>query len=162
MEVLAEVVRSGLVESWHRGVAVRVDAAGEVVWSLGDFLLQSTGTTQTSGSVTLVVRVNDSVPGNLAFIDNTATIGDNAGQTASADASTPIPADMTIVKLVSAHLTVPDAPLTYTLIITNNGPGLARDVTLTDTLPEGVSFVSASSGFVGLRPMAATSRPARS
>jgi L-asparaginase II len=36
VEVLAEVVRSGLVESRHRGVAVRVDAAGDVVWSLGD------------------------------------------------------------------------------------------------------------------------------
>lgn len=36
MEVLAEVVRSGLVESRHRGVAVRVDAAGEVVWSIDD------------------------------------------------------------------------------------------------------------------------------
>lgn len=36
MEVLAEVVRSGLVESRHRGVAVRVDPSGEVVWSLGD------------------------------------------------------------------------------------------------------------------------------
>ncbi|MET1038544.1 MAG: asparaginase [Aeromicrobium sp.] len=36
MEVLAEVVRSGLVESRHRGVAVGVDPAGEVVWSLGD------------------------------------------------------------------------------------------------------------------------------
>ncbi|MBP2389323.1 asparaginase [Aeromicrobium fastidiosum] len=36
METLAEVVRSGLVESRHRGVAVRVDSDGEVVWSLGD------------------------------------------------------------------------------------------------------------------------------
>ena len=36
MEVLAEVVRSGLVESRHRGVGVGVDPAGEVVWSLGD------------------------------------------------------------------------------------------------------------------------------
>ena len=36
MDVLAEVVRSGLVESRHRGVAVGVDPAGEVVWSLGD------------------------------------------------------------------------------------------------------------------------------
>jgi L-asparaginase II len=36
VEVLAEVVRSGLVESRHRGVAVRVDPSGEVVWSLGD------------------------------------------------------------------------------------------------------------------------------
>lgn len=36
MDVLAEVVRSGLVESRHRGVIVRIDAAGEVVWSVGD------------------------------------------------------------------------------------------------------------------------------
>jgi L-asparaginase II len=36
MDVLAEVVRSGLVESRHRGVAVRVDPPGEVVWSVGD------------------------------------------------------------------------------------------------------------------------------
>jgi L-asparaginase II len=36
VEVLAEVVRSGLVESRHRGVAVRVDPSGDVVWSLGD------------------------------------------------------------------------------------------------------------------------------
>lgn len=36
VEVLAEVVRSGLVESRHRGVAVRVDPAGDVVWALGD------------------------------------------------------------------------------------------------------------------------------
>lgn len=36
MDVLVEVVRSGLVESNHRGVAVRVDRSGEVTWSLGD------------------------------------------------------------------------------------------------------------------------------
>lgn len=36
VEVLAEVVRSGLVESRHRGVAVGVDPSGEVRWSLGD------------------------------------------------------------------------------------------------------------------------------
>jgi L-asparaginase II len=36
MDVLVEVVRSGLVESRHRGVAVRVDPRGDVLWSLGD------------------------------------------------------------------------------------------------------------------------------
>jgi L-asparaginase II len=36
VEVLAEVVRSGLVESRHRGVGVGVDPAGEVIWSIGD------------------------------------------------------------------------------------------------------------------------------
>ncbi|MGH3456640.1 asparaginase [Aeromicrobium sp.] len=35
MDVLVEVVRSGFVESRHRGVAVRVDADGEVMWSTG-------------------------------------------------------------------------------------------------------------------------------
>jgi L-asparaginase II len=36
VDVLAEVVRSGLVESRHRGVAVGVGPGGEVTWSIGD------------------------------------------------------------------------------------------------------------------------------
>ena len=36
MDVLVEVVRSGLVEDRHRGVAVRVDPHGDVLWSIGD------------------------------------------------------------------------------------------------------------------------------
>lgn len=36
MDVIAEVERSGLVESRHRGVAVRVDADGAVVWAIGE------------------------------------------------------------------------------------------------------------------------------
>lgn len=36
MDVVAEVMRSGLVESRHRGIAVRVGPDGEVVWSHGD------------------------------------------------------------------------------------------------------------------------------
>lgn len=36
MDVVAEVVRSGFVENRHRGVVVRVDAQGTVLWSLGD------------------------------------------------------------------------------------------------------------------------------
>lgn len=36
MQVFAEVVRSGLVESSHRGIVVQVDSAGAVVHSWGD------------------------------------------------------------------------------------------------------------------------------
>ena len=36
--------------------------------------------------------------------------------------------------------------LTYTLTVTNGGPAAAAGVTITDTLPAGVTFVSASAG----------------
>ena len=36
MEVLVEVTRSGVVEDRHRGIAVRVDADGGVLWAIGD------------------------------------------------------------------------------------------------------------------------------
>ncbi len=36
MQVVAEVVRSGFVESRHRGTLVRVDADDRIVWSIGD------------------------------------------------------------------------------------------------------------------------------
>lgn len=36
MDVIAEVERSGLVESRHRGVVVRVDAEGAVIWAIGE------------------------------------------------------------------------------------------------------------------------------
>ncbi len=36
MEILAELTRSGFVEGHHRGAIVRIDATGEVQWSLGD------------------------------------------------------------------------------------------------------------------------------
>jgi uncharacterized repeat protein (TIGR01451 family) len=40
----------------------------------------------------------------------------------------------------------PRAPLTYTLVTTNNGPNAAPDAHVLDALPTGVTFVSASAG----------------
>ena len=45
---------------------------------------------------------------------------------------------------------MPGRHLTYTLTVTNLGPASASSVTLTDTLPAGVDFVSASPGCVNL------------
>lgn len=55
------------------------------------------------------------------------------------------PADLAIVKSNSAGLAaLPNTNLTYTLNVTNNGPGVATGVTVTDALPAGVTFVSAT------------------
>ena len=55
-------------------------------------------------------------------------------------------ADLAISKTDSPDPAVAGEPLTYTLDVDNNGPHIALDVIVTDTLPVGVSFVSGSAG----------------
>jgi len=49
-----------------------------------------------------------------------------------------------LVKTVSATQAVPGTTLTYLLYFNNTGQGLAKTVSITDTMPTGVTFVSAS------------------
>ena len=53
-------------------------------------------------------------------------------------------ADLSVTKADSADPVALGDNLTYTITVTNNGPALATGVTLTDTLPPGVTFVSAT------------------
>jgi uncharacterized repeat protein (TIGR01451 family) len=54
-------------------------------------------------------------------------------------------ADLAIEKSASPSPGVPGADVTYTLKVTNKGPDTAENTVVLDTLPEGLSFVSASS-----------------
>ena len=54
-------------------------------------------------------------------------------------------ADLSVVKTDSPDPATVGATLTYTIVVTNNGPSIATAVTVTDTLPANVAFVSASS-----------------
>ncbi len=51
-------------------------------------------------------------------------------------------ADLGIAVTVSPDPATAGSNLTYTITVTNNGPGVATEVSVTDTLPSGVSFVS--------------------
>ena len=53
-------------------------------------------------------------------------------------------ADVSVSKTASPNPGVAGAALTYRLVVTNNGPASATNVNLTDTLPSGVSFGSAT------------------
>jgi uncharacterized repeat protein (TIGR01451 family) len=55
-------------------------------------------------------------------------------------------ADMAVTETASPSPAVAAQNLTYTLAITNQGTAVASGVTVTDTLPAGVTFVSASPG----------------
>ena len=51
-------------------------------------------------------------------------------------------ADLALTKTANPDPAPAGGPLVYTLIVTNNGPTTANNVTLTDTLPAGVTFQS--------------------
>jgi uncharacterized repeat protein (TIGR01451 family) len=55
-------------------------------------------------------------------------------------------ADLSIAKRPDAPEAIPGRPLTYDLVVTNNGPDQAGNAAVTDRLPAGVTFVSASNG----------------
>jgi uncharacterized repeat protein (TIGR01451 family) len=57
----------------------------------------------------------------------------------------PAEADLVITKTIDNARTRPGEAVTYTLTVTNNGPSSASNVSLTDRLPAGLSFVSAVS-----------------
>jgi uncharacterized repeat protein (TIGR01451 family) len=54
-------------------------------------------------------------------------------------------ADLSVTKKASSPAKI-GSPLTYTITVQNAGPGGATGVTMTDTLPSGVAFVSATTG----------------
>src|SRR5207302_4082967 len=53
-------------------------------------------------------------------------------------------ADLAVTKTAFPNPVPLGTNLTYTVTVTNNGPSAATGVTLTDTLPAGVRFVSAT------------------
>lgn len=105
---------------------------GSAVYTVAATILSSaTGTLSNSVTVTEPPGVTDPTPGN-----NSATDSDTL------DPQT----DLSIAKLDSPDPVTAGSSLTYTVTVTNNGPSDALAVTLTDTLPSGVTFVSSTPG----------------
>lgn len=94
---------------------------------------------------TITATIN---PAATTALSNTATVtatGDTvpANNTSTAVVTTLTPnADLGVTKSVSTANAQPGDQLTYTILVTNNGPSVAQGVTLTDVLPAGVTFVS--------------------
>jgi len=120
-----------------------VGGTGLVVWFLGTQNPPLVGVL--TGVVTMVVRVDSAVLSGTD-IYNAVIITDTQGITGTDDITTPVEAltDLTVVKTDSHDPVIPGTLLTYTLVVTNNGPSDADNVVVTDTLPPEVSFVTAT------------------
>lgn len=107
-----------------------------VIWDLGNRLPGETGTVQ------LVVKTDISVP-NGTVIPNTAKISAESIDPvfAAADVKTATAPTLQITKTINATYINPGDPVTYTVKVKNIGTDIAKNVTLTDTLPTGFTFV---------------------
>ena len=100
----------------------------------------------TSKTSTLSLATGLSTPVN----NHSLTINAQSGSTthsiqAALNVVSPTSADLSLTKTASPNPGQTGVSLSYRITATNNGPAVATNVTVTDTLPPGVAFVSATS-----------------
>jgi len=108
----------------------------------------SNGVTRT---ITVIVNVKPDTPDgaiivNNASVDSDALDPDNSDNVDSSPATVQARADLRITKTDSPDPVIAGANLTYVLSITNLGPSTARTVVVADTLPAGLTYLSATIG----------------
>ena len=106
------------------------------------------GTLDSGASAQVTLTVVPSVSGVLV---NDVTVGgvelDPVLSNNTAQAHTTVGvADLALIKVGEPDPVLVGGTLTYTLLVTNNGPDPATGARLTDTLPAGVTFVSVTAG----------------
>ena len=103
-------------------------------------------------AVTVLVNVLESAPGTIV---NTGVTGgggetnltnDRSSDTVAISSS----ADVAILKDVLPTSTPAGVDVTYTMVVTNNGPSTAKGVQVSDPLPAGIAFVSVAPAACGL------------
>jgi len=111
----------------------------------------ATLTAGTSATFSIVVQIAVAAP--LGPSSNTATVTTSSPDPNPANnSSTAITtialatADLSITKTPSPGPFGTGLPLTYTIVVTNGGPNTATGVTVTDILPPGTTFQSATPG----------------
>jgi uncharacterized repeat protein (TIGR01451 family) len=118
-------------------------AAGSVTWALPDLDAGD------STTVTVIVLVASS---QTATLSATASISadqpdtDTSNDTATEPTDVTTSADLSLVKQAGDDAVAGGDQITYTIAVSNLGPSDAQSVTITDPLPDGVAFVSATDG----------------
>ncbi len=111
----------------------------------------ATGSANTA-NFSLVLQVNAGTPSGTNITEtDTATAGNIVPSISSNTASALVlvananSADMAIVKTATPNPVTEGTPLIYSLAVTNNGPASATNVTVTDTLPSPLTYLSSTS-----------------
>jgi len=122
---------------------IAVFSAGVVTADFG------TITAGASATLVFVVTVSAATPdgtliSNTADVTATTTDPDLLDNSITQTTAVNAEADLSVVKTDSPDPVIAGNDLTYTIIVTNNGPSDAQSVDLSDVLPAGTTFVSLS------------------
>ena len=151
LPTLALLLVTGLVLGFNAGPAFAQVQVPEV----GSFTLPA------GESVTIEFKadINDPFPTTESSVSNQGTVTFGTSGTVLTDdpdvAGTNNPTVTPVIQEIDADLSIAKSgptqvatggTITYTLMVSNSGPDAAPNVVVTDTLPSGVTFVSASLG----------------
>ena len=123
------------------------NGSGTVTWpTMTNFVAGAT----TNFTVTIIAPTNSVSLTNTVSSTATSTDPDASNNNGSATeaqviSSVTASADLAVTKTGPASV-VGGTSLSYTITVTNKGPSAATELVVTDTLPGGVTFVSASAG----------------
>ncbi|MDO5728377.1 MAG: DUF11 domain-containing protein [Actinomycetaceae bacterium] len=121
-------------------VADAVDSSGDVTCTVASLDVDATATVTVTGTVTADLTGN---------VENTATVSsdtpdpDESNNSSSVTGTSSPKADVSVVKSMDVANPVPGESVTFTVIVTNDGPSLARGVHVKDSVPAGLEIVSA-------------------
>ncbi|HEX7152053.1 MAG TPA: hypothetical protein VF618_11245, partial [Thermoanaerobaculia bacterium] len=95
------------------------------------------------------ITITVTAPATAGTLSNNATVSSatsdpNSGNDSDNETTDVASADLSITKVAGAETAAPNSTITYTLTVTNAGPSTATNVSVVDTLPAGVTFVSAT------------------
>jgi uncharacterized repeat protein (TIGR01451 family) len=137
--VLTDTLPPGVTfQSSNPGVPICSHASGSVTCDLGNLPALA----NTSVAIVVIPTTAEEIT-NMAEVRANEPDPDLADNTATATTQVNPAADLEVSKGDDPDPVIAGENLTYTLTVTNNGPSKATNIVLTDTLPGGVTLVSA-------------------
>jgi uncharacterized repeat protein (TIGR01451 family) len=132
------------------GLTINSAAAEQGTCVIGGLITCSLGTIPGGSSVRITVLATVTTAGaltNSATATSSTSDPDpsNNTSTVTTEGGDPSAADLAIAKVDSPDAVVGGTPLQYVLTVTNRGPGVATGASVSDTLPAGMTALTATS-----------------